>query len=398
MFRYFKRCLLLAGAGCVLGSANFASAQAPTLNQSNLMTGLENPWDLAFLPDGAMLFTEKCKGLSVRLPDGTVNKLFGGDGYAVAAKDLVCEGQSGMQGIAVDPDFSTNRFIYVYMSSNLKKKPRTNRVIRLQLPASYTVVTDRKDIVTDIPYKDKGNSYGGPGAHSGGRLRFGPDGNLYVTTGDNHNSELPQSLRKLGGKVLRLTRDGAAAPGNRPPKGADPRIYTLGHRNVQGISFRPSTGQPYVSEHGPNHNDEITALVVGGNGGWDPRPERGVTCEDNYCGYGSNKKDGSLTPMTDTPKFKNVMQPVWNNGGESDGMGPCEFLRGNQWKSWNGALMVGMMATQELQVLTLNGDGTFKEKVKANVPTDRIRTLVQGPDGNLYVSTDSGSIWRVVPE
>ena len=395
-FRFLAACFVMA-------SACFANAQAPTLNQTNIMTGLESPWDLAFLPDGAMLFTEKCKGLSIRLPDGTINKLFGGEGYAVAAKDLVCEGQGGLQGVAVDPKFASNRFIYVYMTSNLKKKVRTNRVIRLQLPTALNTVNHRKDIVRDIPYKDKANAHGGPGINNGGRLRFGPDGFLYVTTGDNQNGSLPQKSRKLGGKVLRITRDGSpvrgnTARGNKALRGADRRIFTLGHRNVQGIAFRPTNGQAYIAEHGPGHTDEVTALVAGGNGGWDPQPESEVTCEDNYCGNGSNKKDGTLTPMTDAAKFKNVMQPIWNNGGESDGMGPCEFVRGDQWKTWNGALLVGMMATQELHVLTLNPDGSLKEKIKATIPADRIRSLVQGPDGNLYASSDLGTIWKAVPQ
>jgi aldose sugar dehydrogenase len=123
------------------------------------------------------------------------------------------------------------------------------------------------------------------GAHSGGRIRFGADGFLYVTTGDNHNGPLPQDLTKLGGKVLRVDRHGNAAPGNQTPAGGDARIFTYGHRNVQGIAFHPTTGQPYIAEHGPGHSDEVTPLTAGGNGGWDPKPEAGVSCADDYCGY-----------------------------------------------------------------------------------------------------------------
>ncbi len=118
--------------------------------------------------------------------------------------------------------------------------------------------SNRTDIITDIAFKDVGNGVGGSGAHSGGRVRFGPDRFLYVTSGDNHNATLPQDLSRLGGKVLRVDRNGAAAPGNNTPAGGDPRIFTYGHRNVQGITFRPAgqpnAGQPFTAEHGPNHS------------------------------------------------------------------------------------------------------------------------------------------------
>ncbi|MGE0762756.1 MAG: sorbosone dehydrogenase family protein [Bdellovibrionales bacterium] len=370
----------------------------PTLQRTDFMTGLSNPWDLAFTPDNAMLFTERCNGLSVRRADGSVTRLFGSAGSALVAADMFCEGQSGMLGVAVDPNFATNRTIYVYMASNLSTNPRTNRVIRLTVDAGYTMVANRTDIITDIAYKNAGNSWGGAGAHSGGRLRFGPDGYLYVTTGDNHNGPLPQDLTRLGGKVLRVTGNGTAAPGNNAPAGADPRIFTFGHRNVQGIAFRPGSNQPFSSEHGPGHTDEVTPLAAGGNSGWDPRPEAGVTCNDNYCGYVSNKTNGALTPMTDTGKFVNAMMPVYTNNGQSQGMGPSVFLYGTQWKAWEGSLLVGVMAATRLDRLRLNANNSVASVTQVGLPAQRIRSLVQGPDGNLYVATDSGSIWRVVPQ
>jgi glucose/arabinose dehydrogenase len=373
------------------------SLTAPTLVRTDFMSELNSPWDMAFTPDGAMLFTEKCRGLSVRRADGSITRLFGTTGAAVMASDLFCEGQSGMHGVAIDPDFGNNRTLYVYMPSNLSTNPPTNRVVRLTVDSSYTAVADRLDIITDIPYKNVGNNWSGAGAHSGGRIRFGPDGFLYVTTGDNHNGFLPQDLTQLGGKVLRVDHDGNAAPGNNTPAGGDPRIFTYGHRNVQGIAFHPTTGQPYIAEHGPGHSDEVTPLVAGGNGGWDPKPEVGVSCADNYCGYISNKPDGTPTPMTDTTKFPNAMQPllVLNN---SQGMGPCTFLTGSQWEGWNGRLVIGIMTTQRLDVLQLDSRGVRVGTTTADLPAERMRSVVQGPDGNLYVATDGGEIWRVTPQ
>ena len=376
-----------------------ASTEVPTLTRTTIVGGLQHPWDLAFTPDGTMLFTEKCRGLSARFANGTTVRLFGTAGSSLVAPDLFCEGQSGVHGIAVDPDFATGtRYVYVFMASNLTTNPRTNRVVRLQLSADTMSASNRTDIITDIAFKDVGNAVGGSGAHSGGRVRFGPDRYLYVTSGDNHNATLPQDLTRLGGKVIRVDRNGAAAPGNNTPAGGDPRIFTYGHRNVQGITFRPvgqpNAGQPFTAEHGPNHSDEVTPLVAGGNAGWDPKNRAGLICPDNYCGYAGNP---TTMPMTDTARFPNAMRASWVHDTGARGMGPATFLSGTQWKAWDGRLLVGVMAGERIAVLQLDSPGMTTSNATAALPTARSRSLVQGVDGNLYVVTDGGEIWRVVP-
>ena len=368
----------------------------PVLTRTVFLSGLRSPWDLAFTPDGAVFFTEKCRGLSVRHADGTVKRLFGTAGSALVAADLFCQGQSGMNGVAVDPEFGTNRFVYVYMASNLGNE-KTNRVVRLVVDAGYTTVGGRRDIISDIPFKGEATIWGGAGSHSGGRIRFSPfDGFLYVTTGDNHNGPLPQDLNRLGGKILRIDRDGKAAPGNKTPANGDPRIFTYGHRNVQGIAFRPGTRQAFSCEHGPGHSDEVTPLAAGGNGGWDPKPEKGVSCPGNYCGYISNKPDGTRTPMTDLSKFPDALLPSWNNNGESEGMGPCVFLSGSHWLGWEGRLAVGFLRGERIEILQLDEAGMTKGTARVpGIPEDRMRSLVQGPDGALYVATDDGEVWRL---
>lgn len=401
----FAAVALVAALGGCNGPQNVSAVKTsatpdggPHLTRTILKSGLDTPWDLAFTPDGALLFTEKCRGLSVRRPDGSVKRLFGTEGSAVLAGDLFCSGQSGMNGVAVDPDFARNRYLYVYMASN-RSSPETNRVVRLRVDRDYATVGGRKDIVTDIPYKHRANRWGGRGAHSGGRIRFGPrDRFLYVTTGDNHNGPLPQDLTRLGGKVLRIDRDGNAAPGNHTPAGGDPRIFTYGHRNVQGIAFRPGSGRPFSCEHGPGHSDEVTPLTARGNGGWDPKPEPGVDCAGDYCGYVSNRPDGTPTPMTDLVRFPDALRPSWNNGGESEGMGPCTFLSGPRWKGWDGRLAVGFLRGGRIELLRLDEAGrTTGTATLPGIPSERIRTLVQGPDGALYVTTDGGEIWRLAP-
>jgi glucose/arabinose dehydrogenase len=378
-------------------------AVAPTLTREvvSVPGGLSAPWDLAFLPDGAMLITERCAGLSI-VRGGVRTRLFGAAGSQTVAADFFCEGQSGMLGVAVDPDFgAANRFVYLFMASNATV-PRRNRVVRLALGADHLRVESRADIVEDIAFKDVGNAHGGAGAHSGGRLRFGiaaADRYLYVGTGDNHDGTLPQSpAAPLGGKVLRITRDGAAAPGNGAPAGFDERIFTYGHRNVQGIAFRPGSGRPFVAEHGPNHSDEVTALVPGGNGGWDPQNRPALACADGYCGYAGN---ATTMPMTDTVRFPAAMRPGWTNSGASQGLGPAAFLSGSQWKAWDGRLLVGIMAGSRIELLTLDAAGVATANSTVTAGNDplraRIRSLLQGPDGSLYVLTDSNQLWRIVP-
>ena len=379
-------------------SAAAPSAQAPRLTQTVVMSGLQNPWDIAFTPDGVMLFTEKCRGVSARLADGKTVRLFGTSGSALVAPDLFCQGQSGVHGIAVDPDFAKGkRDIYVFMASNLRA-PATNRVVRLTLSADATSVSGRTDIIEDIAYKQSANGAGSAGAHSGGVVRFGPDGFLWVTTGDNHNATLPQDLKRLGGKVLRVNRDGGAAPGNNTPAGGDPRIFTYGHRNVQGLTFRPvgqpGAGQPFAAEHGPNHSDEVTPLVAGGNAGWDPQKRPSLRCPDDYCGYAG--EPGTM-PMTDTQRFPDALRPSWVYNGSGRGMSTALFLAGDPWKAWNGRLLVSMMRGQRIAVLQLDGRGATVADATVDLPATRTRALVQGPDGNLYTANDDGEIWRVRP-
>ncbi len=404
----------------ILSFSALPAHAAPELSVEVVLEGLENPWDVAFLPDGTMFFTEKCRGLSVRLPSGEVRPLLGmvrSTGFDNIAYDLFCEGQAGMMGVAVDPNFESNRRIYVMSTSSLTP-PGSNRVIRLEVSPDFTRVTKRTDIVTDIPFKPRATEhpFGGPGAHNGGRIRFHPvDGYLYVTTGDTHNGNVPQSPVLLGGKVLRIDTNGNPAPHNGAPGGFDPRIFTYGHRNVQGIAFRPSDGAVVITEHGPWHSDELTLLRPGGNGGWDPRPNmagRGA-CPDNYCGYMPRQMEGMdpaerarFMPMTDLATYPDAMRPAWNNNGLSQGMSSAVFLQGEHWGEWNGRLAVSFLGIgfggtpvgHRIDVVDLAEDGLSVHSVET-MPLEarRFRGLTLGPDGALYAVTDEGEILRIMP-
>ena len=408
-------------AGALLAVPSLAQ-NTTSLSHELVLDGLENPWDMAFLDDGTMLFTEKCKGLSVRLPDGTVNALYGMggvDGYASNGDDLFCEGQAGMMGVAVDPDFDSNRRIYVYSTSNMTA-PGTNRLMRMVLADDFASVSDRTDIVDDVEYKPLASDhpFGGPGAHNGGRVRFGPEGALWLTTGDTHNEDVPQSPTLMGSKIMRMDTDGNAHADNTPPEGFDARTFTFGHRNVQGIAFHPGTGNPITAEHGPWHSDEITFLTNGGNAGWDPRGNmagRG-DCPDGYCGYSPNQMDGmnryeraAFMPMTDLATYPDAMVPMWDNNGWSQGMSSNAFL-GESWGAWSGHMVVGVMGIgfggtpigQRIDVFELSDDGTevydvTEMTLPEGMEPGRFRSVVVGPDGSLYAAVDEGMIHKLTP-
>ena len=399
----------------------------PQIKATPILEGLESPWDMAVLPDGTMFYTEKCKGLSVRSANGAVSALYGmkgSSGYSTTGNDLFCEGQAGMMGVAVDRNFDENRTLYVASTSNKYhgtgcktnfERCDGNIVMRLQLSKDLKSVTDRTDIVTDIQYKpfESDQPFGGPGAHNGGRLRVGPGGYLWVAGGDRHRGICPQDPKLLCGKVLRIDGNGNAHPDNNPPEGFDPRIYTYGHRNVQGIDFRPSDGKAFTAEHGPWHNDEITALVNGANGGWDPAEKTGGrgACPDQYCGYQPNQMDGmdpalraAYTPMSDT-RFPDLMPPTWNNNGFSQGTGSAAFLKGKNWGIYEGRLAVGVMgigfggtpAGQRIDMISVTPDGLGINTI-TRMPlgfSKRFRGLFMGPDSALYASVDEGEIYRI---
>lgn len=424
--RSHDRLIALVALAFVFCGSESLTAQTnidqPSLRHTVVLEGLEEPWDMAFLNDGTMFFTEKCKGLSVRRSSGEVTALLGmsgSNGYASTDDDLFCEGQGGMMGVTVDPKFEENRRIYVYASSR-KSNPHTNRLMRLVVNKGFTGVSDRVDIVDDVPFKMKASDhpFGDPGAHNGGRVGFHPeDGFLYLTTGDNHNAKIPQSPTLMGSKVLRIDTDGKAAPGNKPPEGFDPRTFTYGHRNVQGLAFHAASGKTVVAEHGPWHSDEITVLTNGGNGGWDPREKmagRGE-CPDGYCGYMPNQKDevnrfkrAAYMPMTDFDTYPDAMPPIWRNNGWSQGTSSATFLKGKAWKDWEGALVVSILGIgfgstpvgQRIDVLKLDDElqVTGATKMTLPMPSGRFRALAVGPDESLYAAVSEGKIYKLTPD
>ena len=217
------------------------------------------------------------------------------------------------------------------------------------------------------------------GSHSGCRPRFGPDGYLWVGTGDAAIGTNPQDDASLGGKVLRIDRDGNAAVGN--PQGH--RWFSKGHRNVQGIAFRDSDALGISAEHGPSVDDEIN-LLVPGNFGWDPIP-----------GYNES------VPMTDTDKFPGAVVAIFSTGFPTLAYSGAEFVAGARWGDWEGALVVATLKAQHLHLYFIDGEGNTTDGGRWIEDRGRLRSPRVGPDGLLYVTTDgstgSGAVLRVTP-
>lgn len=290
----------------------------PRIKIEEFVTGLDIPWDLAFTPDGTMLFTEREGVLSARLTDGTVRPI------TADLKDVSAAGEGGLMSIAVDPAFESNRRFYT-CQRRLKSSSRVVDVAAWTINNDYTKATRvANPLVGDMP--------GNTARHNGCRLRFGPDGYLWVGTGDGAQGTSPQDLSSLGGKVLRVSAStGAGAPGN--PFSSAPLIYTYGHRNVQGLALRPGTRQMWSVEHGPAVDDEINLLVSGGNYGWDPVPD-----DDP-----STPRYNEGVPMTDLSKYPAAVAAKWSSGERTFATSGGVFLEGERWGDWEGRLAVATL-------------------------------------------------------
>ena len=354
-----------------------AKAAAPQIHVEQLVSGLSIPWGIAFAPDGTMLFTERAGKLSVRLADGTVREV------TADLSDVMVASEIGFMAIVVDPGFATNRRFYTCQGHTGNKV----QVIAWTMNAGYTAATRVADPLVDgIPGSGSNNS----GKHSGCRLRFGPDGYLWIATGDATTGPAPQSLTNLGGKVLRIVAStGAGAPGNPFSAPNSPLIYTYGHRNPQGLALRPgSSGQMWSVEHGPAFDDEINLLTAGGNYGWDPAPM-----------YNES------TPMTDLEKFPSAIEAKWASGSRSLAASGGIFLEGAWWGPWDGRLAVAYLMDKTLRVLEFSPSGDLLSEISVSKFKNvygRLRTPMMGPDDALYVSTSEGNgadkILRVTPQ
>jgi glucose/arabinose dehydrogenase len=310
-----------------------------------LATGLDIPWELVFLPNGDMFITERPG--TVRLyRDGELE-----DDPILEFDDVVHErgAEGGLLGMTLHPEFEDNNWIYFYYTYE-EDGNWWNRVVRYEVDG--TDFSDREIIIEDIP---------GAFTHNGGRIKFGPDGNLYVTLGDAQRQDDAQDPDVLVSKVLRLNDDGSF-PDDNPYD--DSPVYAIGLRNPQGISWHPETGELYTNQHGPTGNDEVNLIEPGNNYGW-PDME----------GFDGEQNDEFTLPVMASG------EDTWAPSGST-------FYDGDVFPQWhNEYLMAGLRSVTLYRINFAGDEPDMGPIVQGHY--GRLRTVVQGPDDLLYILTSN---------
>ncbi len=325
-----------SGGGTTTGPATTGNERPSSarVEVSTLATDLRVPWSFAFLPDGDALVTERDSGRLLRVsPSGELRE--------VQTLPEGGAGEGGLLGVAVSPEYERDRYVYAYTTTETD-----NRVVR------FRIGEDPEPVLTGIP----ANSY-----HNGGRIEFGPDGMLYVTTGDAGDTANSQDRGSLGGKILRIAPDGSVPEDNPFPNSP---VYSYGHRNVQGLAW-DAEGQLFASEFGQNTWDEANRIEAGENYGW-PEVE-GEGGEDQ----------GFVDPIT-----------VWPTSEASPS--GAEILVDGAIPQWEGDLFVTALRGESLWRLELDDRGTVTGRERLlEGEVGRVRDVVQAPDGSLWVSTSN---------
>ncbi len=372
------------------GSASPARTDFP-LKVTELSTALSSPWSLAFLPHGNMLVTERAGSLRIVSSAGSVSAATSG------VPAVNSGGQGGLLDVVPDPAFASNQRIYFSFSENDAANASINStaVARARLDVAALRLTEVQVIYRQSP---KVSSVG----HFGSRLVFDRNGYLFVTLGDRQNDDqrgFAQDLSRGNGKVVRITTDGAPAPGNptfAAALGAQTGIWSYGHRNPQGAALHPTTGQLWVNEHGAQGGDELNLVLAGNNYGW---PKASYSQE-----YGATTPVGPATLPGVTPPVSYWITRDGSafTGGAQSSIAPSgmAIYAGDKFPEYRGNAFLGALAGTALWRVVLGGaDGVTevsRERLLA-ARNERIRDVRVGPDGWIYLLTDgaTGKLLRV---
>lgn len=376
---------VLCSIVCFLCNLSFAETVLDTQDYkvriTRVVEGLYHPWSMAFLPDGRLLVTER---------RGTLRIVENGKLLATSVEGIpkaTEHGQGGLLDVALHPKFAENGWIYWSYSATDAAGLHGTELARGKLGGTRELAR-----VTDVQVLFKMQPKYDAGVHFGSRIVFDRQGFLYLTLGDRGDSPAKgaahraQQLNVHAGKSIRLYDDGRVPSDNPFAKtpGALPEIYSFGHRNMQGATLHPQTGRVWTHEHGPQGGDEINILSPGANYGW-PVITYGVN-------YGSGTKIGEGTEKP------GMMQPLlyWVPSIAPSGMA---FYSGKNFPKWKGNLFVGALAKQLLMRVTLDGEKVLAQERLFEGKLGRIRDVREGPDGNLYLLTDSpmGDLIRLEP-
>ena len=366
--------VLLAPMACSAETGDRSAFQAKdqTFVVRPLADGLEHPWALTFLPDGALLITERPGRLRL-FADGALRAEPVGGVPAVVAR-----GQGGLHDVTLAPDFATSRQVYLCFAGPAAGGAVT-RVARGRLDDANRSLTAVSTVFETSPALNSSK-------HFGCRIRFAPDGDLYLSVGERGERDQAQDLANGYGKVHRVTPDGAIPPDNPflGTTGAQPSIFTWGHRNPQGLTVRPETDQVWLHEHGPRGGDEVNLLVAGANYGWPV-----VSHGNEY--YGPRISSDTEAPGIEPPRW------VWVPSIAPSGMA---FYDGDAFPAWQGDLFVGGLVQELLVRLELDGDEVVAEERLLVETHGRIREVEVGPDGLIYLLTDAddGRLLRLEPD
>ena len=360
-----------------------ARAQSAEPKTSIVAQGLVNPWGLAFLPDGRLLVTERPGRMRIVAADGKLGSPLPG------LPPVLSEGQGGLLDVAIDPRFASNRLVYWSYSEAAGSDESGNgtSVARARLDGERGAerLADVQVIFRQWPKVVSK-------LHFGSRLAFGHDGRLFITLGDRFSrKDDAQLLDNHLGKIVRIEADGrlptdnpwAGKPG--PSAAAKPEIWSYGHRNVQGAAIHPQTGELWISEHGPQGGDELNRVQPGRNHGWPL-----ITYGRNY---GSGSKIGEGSERAD------VVAPLLHWVPISVAPAGMAFLTSDRYAGWKGHLFIATLRGQALLRIELDGDRVLRQERLLQNLNERLRHVVQGPDGLLYVLTDNadGRILKLLP-
>jgi glucose/arabinose dehydrogenase len=366
--------LLFTGSIAVgaTGDAPVVATEKGKVRLETFAEGLDRPWGLAFLPDGRALVTEKPGRLRIVARDGQLSEPIAGVPQVDANR------QGGLLDVTIDPDFARNATIYLSYAEPRGDGKNGTSVARARL--GNAGLTDVQVIFRQEPALAGGH-------HFGSRLVFRRDGTLFVTLGDRNNGrDYVQKLDNHIGKVVRIDRDGKVPQDNpfRGKAGARPELWSTGHRNVQGAALDPATGELWTNEHGPKGGDELNRTLAGLNFGWPV-----VT-------YGVEYSGAKISDRTEAPGFESPVHQ-WT---PSIGTSGLAFYTASRIPGWTGSVFVGGLASRDVSRLELrDGKVVKEERLFGKELGKRIRTIVAGPDGALYLLTDEGDgqIVRVVP-